>query len=274
MTEVSRRGFLKLSGTAAGAAAVSGSGAASLTSVVKTTNKIKPVKKLSTYAKAYRGFLGEGGVKGGISQITQSFPSHDKTELLKYRTHVTKTIARSAFAEISRSLYKPDPSDSYMERKKGVPSPNLNRLSEAYLQSEIEPIKSRMRKKGMSEAALKKEWIRHDMKNTEDVLRESIRNRGELELKGAEAKKAEKTPGTRLYKEKQRFDKIYQENNPTEPKKTEPKKTTKRQLFGKAFRKLKGAIRGGFGGPRSGKTGIGSGPPGFQDPSRVSGYHY
>ena len=272
MTEVSRRGFLKFTtGVATGAVA---GGSSVITGLTKPTNKIKPVKKLSTYAKAYRRFLGEGGVKGGISQITQSFPSHDKTELLKYRTHVTKTIARSAFAEISRSLYKPDPSDSYMERKKGVPSPNLNRLSEAYLQSEIEPIKSRMRKKGMSEAALKKEWIRHDMKNTEDVLRESIRNRGELELKGAEAKKAEKTPGTRLYKEKQRFDKIYQENNPTEPKKTEPKKTTKRQLFGKAFRKLRGAIRGGFGGPRSRKIGIGSGPPGFNDPSRVSGYHY
>ena len=132
MTEVSRRGFLKLSGTAAGAAAVSGSGAASLTSVVKTTNKIKPVKKLSTYAKAYRQFLSGSSVKTailGASRLPFIDDVKDVPKDPKYKAHVVKTVARSAFAEISQGLHKPDPSDSYMERKKGkIPSKSIDFL--------------------------------------------------------------------------------------------------------------------------------------------------
>ena len=70
MSDFSRRSFLKMSGTAAGAAAVSGSGGASLTGLVKETKKIKPVKKLSTYAKAYRQFLKAPVVQSSLKKIT------------------------------------------------------------------------------------------------------------------------------------------------------------------------------------------------------------
>jgi len=231
MTEVSRRGFLKLSGTAAGAAAVSGSGAASLTSVVKTTNKIKPVKKLSTYAKAYRQFLKDPVVRSGIRNYDNEF-------MKLSRKWVAKNIAREAFKQATTG-------------------------SNATIQSSTNPVATSRGLKYTENRILE-----ITTSDAGKIARYGNRPSGDLNVpqaisvtKGlhyvARSAMASELKAARKGKVK------HVEN-----------KATKRQLFGKAFRKLKGAIRGGFGGPKSGKTGIGSGPPGFNDPSRVSGYHY
>jgi len=244
MTEVSRRGFLKLSGTAAGAAAVSGSGAASLTSVVKTTNKIKPVKKLSTYAKAYRQFLSGSIVKTGVNRLSE-MPFGTKS--VSWKAKMLKDVARTAFAEATVGGQK---------STKPIETPALNRLRDAVVESWS----------GSYPAAQKVS------KADKAQVKSLIVDNAELDLK-AELRKA----SPEKYDPADRFPKNRKPSTERlllklpEPQKP---KTTKRQLFQKAFRKLKGAIRGGFGGPRSGKIGIGSGPPGFQDPSRVSGYHY
>jgi hypothetical protein len=254
MSDFSRRSFLKMSGTAAGAAAVSGSGGASLTGLVKETKKIKPTKKLSTYAKAYRQFLKNDLVKSSVKEASR-LPFDVPTDS-KYKAHVVKTVARAAFAEISQGLHKPDPSDSYMERKKGkTPTKNLDylkhHLGESLKNEEI----TRLKDKGYTSKQISSHL--KDAKKDIKHLQGQIREWGELEIKVAESKKAAETPGTRLYKEAQK-------NKPAETK-----KTTKRQLFGKAFKKIKGAIRGGFGGPLPRKIGIAS-----RTPERVSGYHY
>ncbi len=251
MTEVSRRGFLKLSGTAAGAVAVSGSGAASLTSLVKTTNKIKPVKKLSTYAKAYRQFLSGSIVKTGVNKLSE-MPFGTKS--VSWKAKMLKDVARTAFAEATVGGQK---------STKPIETPALNRLRDAVVESWS----------GSYPAAQKVS------KSDKAQVKSLIVDNAELDLK-AELRKA----SPKKYDPTDRFPKnkipssdrvgIYEGGRLLKFPEPQKPKTTKRQLFGKAFKKIKGAIRGGFGGPKPRKTGIGSGPPGFQDPSRVSGYHY
>ena len=233
MSEVSRRSFLKMSGTAAGAAAVSGSGGASLTGLVKETKKIKPVKKLSTYAKAYRQFLKDPVVQSSLKKITadraQPVSSSLYSVVMQNRFFDKKKMIKKS-TDIARGAFK--------EATSKLPSSDLQNLS---LYSTKD---TAVTKKG-------------DFYTTSSGV--------SIEETDKQEKKIKSTARTALARERQLTRSEKKENK--KPK--EPKKTTKRQLLGKAFRKLKGAIRGGFGGPKPMKVVIAS-----RTPERVSGYHY
>ena len=215
-----------MSGTAAGAAAVSGSGGASLTGLAKETKKIKPAKKLSTYAKAYRQFLKDPVVRQGIKNY--------KSDVIDLSTKwVAKNIAREAFKEATTGPNTAIKKSTNPE----VTSKGLKYTEDKILKITTSDAGKLARYGNRPSGNLSDPDAISATKGVNKIARSAMAS----ELKAA------------------RQGKVKQSEN----------KSTKRQLFGKAFKKIKGAIRGGFGGPGSMKVGIAS-----RTPERVSGYHY
>jgi len=205
--DVSRRAFLRATGTSAltGAAIATGG---SKTPVVK-----KVVRKLGPEAKAYRRFL---------TTIQRQAPYPKKIPLRDFKfkgvtTNVIYNEARSAFKELTAPKGK-------VQNYKGRHSAGLadTILKHTYDVPESESFSDHKK-----------------VLQREKELKEIARNQLATEkLKVRESKK--------------------------------PKKVTKRGIVQRIKSKLKNIkIRGGFGGPGSGKVGIKS-----RTPERISGYHY
>jgi hypothetical protein len=209
---VSRRGFLKATGTSVltGTALATGG---SKTPVVKKA--VKPVvRKLGPEAKAYRKFL-----------------KSVKSKNLKFSDIKVISASHGLIYNEGRDAFK----DATSKTFRGDISTSVRGLAHTVAENKVGPSP----KGGPGTGNTYLEYVEKNVDPEMKSLNKTARN-----LKATEVKK------TRNAKK--------------------PKKITKRGIVQSIKSKLKNIkIRGGFGGPGSGKVGIQS-----RTPERISGYHY
>ena len=212
--DVSRRAFLRATGTSALTGAAIATGGSKTPVVKKVVNPV--VRKLGPEAKAYRRFL---------TTIQRQAPYPKKVPFSDLK-RVIELVPGSGIYNEAREAFKE------ATRKKGTPK--TYKGSHLIGISNTVTVKTQGPEKGATLFAVHSDVV----KRAEDLKR---------------------TARTQLATEKRKV---------RESKK--PKKVTKRGIVQRIKSKLKNIkIRGGFGGPGSGKVGIKS-----RTPERISGYHY